>query len=160
GGDASFCPDGRHVAYLRVASSPELAKAEALVDEATTTAQRTPRVLALRRLMARTGRIVVRDLETGAERELNTGTVLKTAITDVADDTVLLAGADEDNLASTQIYAVKSESAAEAVTQGDGFKIPSVIDASGRTLVFLMPRQGPFRMAAETATGGSGGSAS
>ncbi len=160
GGDASFCPDGRHIAYLRVASSPELAKAEALVDEATTAAQRTPRVLALRRLMARTGRIVVRDLETGADHELNAGALLKTAITCAADDTVLVAGTPEDNFTSTQIYAVRAESAPEPVTQGDGFKIPSVIDASGRTLLFLMPRQGPFRMASETATAGSGGNAS
>jgi Peptidase family M28/Fibronectin type III domain len=160
GGDASFCPGGRHVAYLRVNSSPELAKAEALVDEATTAAQRTPRVLALKRLMARTGQILVRDLETGADRELNTGALLKTAITCAADDTVLFAGAAEDNLTSTQIYAVRPESAPETLTQGDGFKIPSVIDASGRTLLFLMPRQSPFRMASETATAGSGGKAS
>jgi Peptidase family M28 len=157
GGDASFCPDSRHIAYLRVTSSPELAKAEALVEEATTSAQRTPRMLALKRLMARVGRIVVRDLETGADRELNTGTLLKTAIMCAADDTVLFAGAAEDNLTSTQVYAVRSESTAEALTQGDGFKIPSVIEASGRTLLFLMPRQGPFRMASDTVTAGGGG---
>ena len=74
--------------------------------------------------MARTGRIVVRDLETGADHELNAGALLKTAITCAADDTVLVAGTPEDNFTSTQIYAVRAESAPEPVTQGDGFKIP------------------------------------
>ena len=156
GGDASFCPDGRHVAYLRVPSSPEIERAQALVDEATTTAQRTPRLLALNRLIARAGQVIVRDLDTGADLEMNTGDLLKTAVTCGAEDAVLFAGATADNLASTEIYSARSGTPAQALTQGDGFKVPLEIDASGRTLLFLVPRQGPFRMPSETVTGGGG----
>jgi hypothetical protein len=157
GSDASFCPDGRHVAYLRVPSSPEIDRAQALVDEATTTAQRTPRLLALNRLIARAGQITVRDLDTGVDLEMNTGDLLKTAITCAAEDAVLFAGAAADNLVSTEIYSVRPGGPPLALTQGDGFKVPSEIDASGRTLLFLMPRQGPFRMPSETVTGSGGG---
>lgn len=160
GGDASFCPDGRHVAYLRVPSSPEIAKAQALVDEATTGAQRAPRQLALNRLMARAGRIVVRDLDTGVDQELNTGNLLKTGVICAAEEAVLFAGAAASNLTSTDIYSVGPGTPPQALTQGEGFKVPSEIDASGRTLLFLQPRQGPFRMPSEraAASGGGGGS--
>ncbi len=152
GGDASFCPDGRHVAYLRV---PEIAKAEAFVDEATTTAQRTSRLLSLNRLIARAGRITLRDLDSGTDVEMNTGNLLKTAITCAADG-VLFAGATDDNFGSTDIYAVKAGSAPQPLTQGEGFKVPARTDASGRTLLYLLQRQGPFRLPSETVTGGGG----
>src|SRR5205823_8137666 len=100
--------------------------------------------------------VIVRDLDTGADLEMNTGDLLKTAVTCGAEDAVLFAGATADNLASTEIYSARSGTPAQALTQGDGFKVPLEIDASGRTLLFLVPRQGPFRMPSETVTGGGG----
>jgi len=159
GGDASFCPDGRHVAYLRVASNPDITTAQALVDEATTSAQRAPRVLALNRVIARTGTIVLRDLDTGAEQDTNTGGLLKTAILCGGDNGVLFSGAAESNLRSTDIYKATASASPEALTHGEGFKVPSELDTSGRALLFLMPGQGPFRTPSDTGTGrgGSGG---
>ncbi len=158
GGDASFCPDGHRVAYLRVPSTPEITRAQAFVDEATTTAQRAPRLLTLNRLVARAARIVVRDLQSGADAELDTRDLLKTDVTCAADGAVMFAGATESNVADNQIYAVKAGGTPDALTQGGGFKIPSAIDASGRTLLFVIPRQGPFRMPsdAQPAAGGGG----
>ena len=155
GGEASFCPDGRRVAFLRVPASPEIAAAQLSLAGALTAAERAPRQQALVRLVARTGRIVMRDLDSGRDEELNTGELLKTGVTCAADGAVLFAGAAESDTASTQIYAARSGQAPQPLTRGDGFKMPSKIDAAGRTLLFLVPRQGPFRAAA--AGGGRGG---
>ena len=158
GGDASFCPDGRHIAYLRVAMTPEISRAQALVDGAAGTAQRTPRLLALNRLIARAARIVVHDLASGADVQLDTRDLLKTAPVCAADGVVMFAGAAEANLADAQIYAAKPGAPPEALTQGAGFKVPAALDANGRTLLFLLPRQGPFRVPSDSPPGGGRGS--
>ena len=154
GGDASFCPDGRSVAFLRVPVSPDITAAQAAVAAATTAQERAPRQQALARLVARAGRIVVRDIGSGRDQELNTGDLLKTGVTCGADAAVLFAGATESDVAATQIYAARPGAAPQPLTTGDGFKTPARIDASGRTLIYLNPRQGPFRGAV-----GAGGAA-
>jgi len=157
GGDASFCPDGRRVAFLRVPASPELDTAQAAVATAATAAERAPRQQQLARVIARTGRIVVRDLETGRDGDIDTGALLKTGVTCAADGAVLFAGAAEADTAATQIYVGRAGAAPEPLTSGDGFKVPSRIDAAGRTLLFLVPRQGPFRQGAAGPGTGRGG---
>jgi hypothetical protein len=153
GGDASFCPDGRHVAFLRVPPSAELTAAQTAVAAAATAQERAPRQLALARLIARTGRIVLREIESGQDRAIDTGDLLKTGITCAADATVLFAGAADTEATATQIYAARADRAPQALTQGDGFKLPATIDGSGRTLVFVIPRLGPFRAAAPVGRG-------
>ena len=145
GGDASFCPDGRSVAFLRVPPSADITAAQAAVAAAATAGERAPRQQALTRLLARAGRIVVRDLASGQDQELNSGDLLKTGVTCAADGAVLFAGAAENEAAATQIYAARAGAAARALTTGDGFKTPAKIDASGRTLLYVSPRLGPFR---------------
>ena len=54
GGEASFCPDGRRVAFLRVPRSAELTRAQDAVAAAATAQERAPRQQALARLIART----------------------------------------------------------------------------------------------------------
>jgi hypothetical protein len=162
GGDASFCPDGRRVAFLRVPASPELTAAQAAVAAAAGAAERAPRQQQLVRLVARSGRIFVRDITSGADEAIDTGDLLKTGVMCGAD-AVLFAGAREQDTAATQIYAGRAGTAPEAITAGDGFKVPAKIDAAGRTLLFLVPRQGPFRQPAPapdpaaTAGGAPGG---
>ena len=156
GGEASFCPDGRRVAFLRVPASPELTRAQEAIALATTAAERLPRTAALTRLIARTGRIIVREMATGKDEEINTGDLLKAGVTCAADGAVLFAGALESETTATQIYLGRAGSAPQALTQGDGFKIPSKIDIAGRTLLFLVPNQGPFRSAEPPAAGGEG----
>ena len=156
GGEASFCPDGRSVAFLRVPATPEVTAAQsALTAVAGGTAQeRAPRQTALARAIARHGRIVLRDLASGADQVMNTGDLLKTGVTCAADGQVLFAGAADTDATSTQIYAARAGAEPRALTRGDGFKTPLKIDASGRTLLYSIPRQGPFRTPA--AGGGRG----
>ena len=156
GGEASFCPDGRRVAFLRVPASPELTRAQDAVTVAASAIERAPRQAALTRLIARTGRIVVRDIGTGRDEEINTGDLLKTGVTCAADGAVIFAGALESESAATQIYLGRAGSAPQALTQGDGFKMPSKIDAAGRTLLFLLPNLGPFRSPEPPAAAGEG----
>jgi hypothetical protein len=157
GGDASFCPDGRHVAFVRVPASVELTRAQEALSSATSAAERTPRQQALVRLIARDGHIVLRDIASGRDEPIDTGDLLKTGVTCAADGSVLFAGAAETETTSTEIYAARAGGPPRALTQGDGFKVPSRIDAAGRTLLFLLPRQGPFR---QGGAGGRGGGAS
>jgi hypothetical protein len=157
GGEASFCPDGRRVAFLRVPPSPDLTVAQAAVAAATTAAERTPRQAALARLVARTGRIVVRDIASGRDEVIATGDLLKTGVTCAADGAVLFTGALESDTTATQIYLGRPGAAPQALTEGDGVKTPSKVDAAGRTLLFLIPRQNPFRPSAGGGRGGGGG---
>ena len=90
----------------------------------------------------------MRDISTGRDEEINTGDLLKAGVTCAADGAVLFAGALESETTATQIYVGRAGSAPQALTQGDGFKMPSKIDAAGHTLLFLVPNQGPFRAAA------------
>lgn len=158
GGDASLCPDGRQVAFLRVPPSPDVTAAQNAVAAAASlpAGERGTRTQALARLVAQRGQIVMRDIGEGREQVMNTGDLLKTAVTCAADGAVLFAGAAVDDTNSTQIYSVRAGAAPQALTQGEGFKVPSKIDAVGRTLLYLVPRQGPFR---QGAAGGRGGGA-
>jgi Tol biopolymer transport system component len=162
GGSATFCPDGRHVAWLRVSPSTEIAQAQSALNNQTGS-ERTQRQLALNRLIAHDARIMLRDLDSGHDEELQTGDLYKTGILCGVNRSVFFAGAGANETTATQIYSVTAGSTPEAVTQGDGFKVPSSIDATGRVLLFLVPRVGPFRSgtpAAQTpgAAGDAGGS--
>ena len=156
GGDASFCPDGRRVAFLRVPASPDLATAQAAVAAAETTADRVPRQQQLARITARTSRLVVRDIASGRDEEIGTGDLLKAAPVCGADGAVLFAGAAEGDTTSTQIYLGRAGAAPLPLTTGDGFKVPAKIDAAGRTLLFQVPLLGPFR---QSGGGGRGAGA-
>src|SRR3954471_2075079 len=109
GGEASFCPDGRTVAFVRVPATPAITTAQAaLIAAAAGSAQeRAPRQQALARLIARDGQIVIRDIASGADQVLNSGDMLKTALTCAADGNVLFAAAAaaETDTVATQIYA-------------------------------------------------------
>jgi Peptidase family M28 len=156
GGDASFCPDGRRVAFVRVPSASDITAAQLAVAGALTAAERPPRQQQLARLIARSGRVIVRDIDTGRDEPIDTGDLLKTGLTCAADGAVLFAGAAEGDAAATQIYLGRTGAAPEAMTSGDGFKVPARIDAGGRTLLFLVPRQGPFRQGGAAAGRGAG----
>jgi hypothetical protein len=156
GGEASFCPDGRRVAFLRVPASADITIAQSAVAAATTPAERTPRQATLARLVARTGRIVVRDIASGRDEEIGTGDLLKAGVTCAADGAVLFTGAHDSETTATQLYLGRAGAAPQALTEGDGVKIPSKIDAAGRTLLFLLPRQNPFRPAAGGGRGAGG----
>jgi hypothetical protein len=157
GGAASFCPDGRHVAWMRAEPSPEIEQAQTAIA-GTTGAERTSRLQTLNALVARTAHVMLRDLDSGADEELPTGELLKTGITCAADAAVLFTGAPGNDSPASQIYSTRSGGAPQALTDGDGYKVPSRIDAAGRTLLFVVPRLSPFRLAASgTAAGQLGG---
>jgi hypothetical protein len=155
GWDASFCPGGRYVVFLRVPPSAELSAAQNAVAAAATAQERAPGQQTMARLIARSGRIVLREIESGRDQTIDTGDLLKTGVTCAAEGAVLFAGAGETDITATQIYAGRAGGAPQPLTQGDGFKIPASIDAAGRTLLYLIPRQGPFRTAAPGGRGGA-----
>lgn len=156
GGSASFCPDGRHIAWIRVQPTAEILAAEAELSKATTSAERTPRQQALNRLIARDGRIMLRDVAARRDEELNTGSLMKTAAICAADAAVLFGGAPPDDVSATQIYSARTGAEPSALTQGPGFKLPHAIDAGGHTLIYQVPRLGPFRPPSPPVPRGSG----
>jgi hypothetical protein len=159
GGNASFCPDGRHISWLRVEPTAEIRAAEADLSRAASSAERVPRLQALNRLIARDGRIMLRDTGTGHDEELNTGTLMKTSPICAAEASVLFAGAAAGDETAAQIYSVRTGASASASTEGAGFKIPRAIDAAGHTLIYQLPRLGPFRPPSAPAPRGAGSAA-
>ena len=75
---ASFSPDGLQVAYLKLAVTPEMQRLETSAEQADA-AERTRLTSALAALTETASRITIRQLATGAERELDTGGRRKTA---------------------------------------------------------------------------------
>ncbi len=60
GGNVSFCPDGRHVAYVKTERTPEVAQAEAALATAAG-AERAARLQALTRAVARASQLRLSD---------------------------------------------------------------------------------------------------
>src|SRR5690606_71506 len=73
--------------------------------------------------LARDGALMVRDLATGTERQVETGALLKTAPQFAADgQSLLFVGADEADLTRSDIYRTRAAGAPERLTTEPGFK--------------------------------------
>src|SRR5690606_14536439 len=108
GTGAVFSPDGRYLAYLYLAEpSDELRQAEKALAEATEREERQKRTAALNRLLAIERRIAIRDLATGTDTFLDTGTIGRTAVRLAAGGTVLFSGSQGDS--PEQIYRVEAD---------------------------------------------------
>ncbi|MCI0338833.1 MAG: M20/M25/M40 family metallo-hydrolase [Acidobacteria bacterium] len=147
GTGAVFSPSGKKVAYLKVTQNEELKKAQAALDNAS--AQPPARIAALQMLnylQMKYAVVILRDLQTRQETELQTGNLLKASLAFVADnDTVYFAGAREGETTRSDIYAVTRTSAQPvAVTESEGFKTAPVVDPAGKVLLFNIPGSNPF----------------
>ena len=145
GSGAMFSPNGSKVVYLRTSQNSELDKAQEALDKTTEQGpERTFLQQTLTRLQAKLSRIVVRDLATQREVELNTGDLLKSTLAFGADnETVFFVGAAESDARRSDVYAVTATSQPVTVTDIDGFKTAPVVGASGAMIVSL-PNQTPF----------------
>ncbi len=133
GVDAAFSVDGLKVAYLRLPGGPDATAAQTALDNAAQT-DRPQRLNALNQLIATASRVVVRELATGRESTLDTGTLRITAIACGADS-ILVAGYPSEGGAA-QIYDVAEGRAPMQRTTGDGDKTIQVRNSTGTALVF------------------------
>ena len=150
GVDAAFSVDGLKVAYLRLPGGPDATAAQTALDTAAQT-DRPQRLNALNQLIATASRVVVRELATGVESTLDTGTLRITAIACGADS-ILVTGYPSEGGAA-QIYDVAEGRAPVQRTTGDGDKTIQVRNSTGTALVFTT------RATGSGGRGGRGGSA-
>ncbi len=151
GWGAAFSPDGTSVAYIRTPNTPEVAAAESAVDSAAP-ADRAQRVAALTTLLNTTSRVVLRELASGRETVLDTGTLAKTSLLVAAGNVVIFTGAPAANV-PVQIYSVTDTQAAAPITTGDDDKTIVAINSPGTALLYISRPRG-------TGRGGRGGAGS
>ena len=128
-------------------------KAQAALEAAQsgTTAERNQRIAALNELVGPAARIVVRDIGSGRETTIDTGTVSKASVLFGAGDTIVFAGANERG-APQQIYVAGAGKAATAVTTDPTEKVLGTLNRRGTSLLFTTRLPGSGR-------GGRGGGA-
>lgn len=138
---------GTHVAWLRPAPA-------APADAPATT-------LAATWALARDGALVVRDLTSGAERVVDTGTLLKSAPMWAAEGRELLfVGGDESDLTRSDVYRTRATGTPERLTNEPGAKTLVAVDPSGRAIVYAASNAPTFRRPPTTeAPGGRAGGA-
>lgn len=144
---ATFSADGDAVAYLKLTDSPDLAAAVKALDDAPLAAtNRNALVQALNYQVLRNTAVVLRNLSTQQERELPTPGLLKTGLTFAADGKRLFfLGGKEGDDARNNIYVIADGQAATTVGDGDGLKGPPMVDATGASLVYVVPNLNPLR---------------
>jgi Tol biopolymer transport system component len=145
---AAFSPDSTKLAYIRVALSPAIEEAAAAVDAAPQ-AERGQRLAALNNLVADASRLIVRDLASGQETELDTGDLRVTALAYTAHGIVFAGTASQPGPA--QLYSINPGGKPTAITSGEGDKILGRVNAQGTALIFTVRSGGP--------RGGRGGGA-
>jgi len=114
--------------------------------------------------LARDGALMVRDLATGAERQVDTGNLLKATPQFAADGQALLfVGADEADLMRSDIYRTRATGGPERLTTESGFKTLTAVDPSGAALLYTVGGAPTFRRPATAeapgADAGRGGGA-
>ena len=147
GGNVEFNTAGTHVVWLRPPSDAEW-----------TEAQRIP--LGTAWSLARQGTLVVRELATGSEREIRTGSLLKASPRWAADGTdILFIGGDDADLTRSDLYRVGPGTAPVRLTTEAGFKSLIAVDPSGAALLYSAGGAPTFRRPAApgAAPAGRGG---
>src|SRR5262245_56542913 len=106
GTGAVFSPSGKKVAYLKLPQNDEIKKAQAALDSAGgQIAARVAALQTLNHLQWKHAVVMLRDLQTRQETELQTGALLKSALAFGADgETVYFVGAREGETARNDIY--------------------------------------------------------
>jgi Tol biopolymer transport system component len=133
GSDPRFSPDGSKLAYFKRVDSPEIAAAQAAVDQATG-ADRANRSAALDRLLDASSRLTIRDLASGRETTLDTGQLRKTSLQFGTGGTLIVTAESAD--APAQIYSIGEGKPATPLTAGEGDKVVSAINSDGSALLF------------------------
>ena len=145
GSGAVFSPDGSKLAYLALDPSDELEQLQAGLDRAEQ-AERAQRQAAVNQRIAQEGRIVVRDIGSGAETPLDTGALRKASLAVAANGSVYFAGTAPDG--ATQVYVVSAGQAPSLLTSGPGDKSPTAMSSTGAALLYTVRAGGGGRGAA------------
>lgn len=140
---ASFSPDGSRLAYLKITPTRQLDEEHAAMERAPAS-ERTQRVAALNQSVAAASRIVVRDVASESETEIDTGAMRKSApgiaLNWAADSVVLFAGGTGSE--PVQIYAVAAGREPQALTQGNDEKTLVEVNATGTAAIVTVRAPG------------------
>jgi len=136
---AAFSPDGTGLAYLKLGPTSEMRELETSIETAET-AERTKLSARLSGLTESAARITVRDLASGSERIVETGTLRKSAVRLAGDGVVVFSGSENGGV--EQIYVVPGGAAAAAATSGDTAKVLQDVNAQGTAVIFTHRAQG------------------
>ena len=131
---ASFSPDGSQLVYLKITPTPQIEQEQAAMEGAPAS-ERAQRLAALNQTVAAASRTVIRDLATGRETEIETGTMRKSSPVIAADGVVLFAGGPG---AETQIYSVAAGREPKALTEGPGEKVLTELNATGTAAIVTL----------------------
>lgn len=102
--------------------------------------------------------IVIRDLDSGQDREIKTPGLLKSSIAWHPDGrTLYFLGGREADESRNDIYAVNEAGEIKPVTTEAGFKSAPTIDSTGRTLLYAVAPANVFRRPPAGGRGGRGG---
>jgi hypothetical protein len=135
----SFSADGSQIAYLKLAVTPGMQRLEASAEQAEA-AERTRLTTALAALTETASRITVREIATGAERELDTGSRRKTAVRLAAGNIVLFTGTEEGSV--EQIFVIQDGRSPVALTTGEPTKVLQEVNSTGTAVLFTHRPQG------------------
>ena len=130
---AAFSVDGLKVAYLRLPAGQDATAAQTALDTAAG-ADRLQRQNALNQIIASDTRVVVRELATGRESALETGSLRVTAVALGADSIVITGYPPEGGPA--QVYDVAEGRAPVARTTDNTDKVIQSPNSTGTALVF------------------------
>lgn len=153
GGGAVFSPNAARLAWLEPAASAEWDAAVATLTSTAAPPLETQRRLAW--LLARDGRLTIRDLTTGTNTVVPTGSLLKGALTWTTSGLFML-GAEVDDLSRSDVYRIVEGAAPVRVTTQPGYKTGMVVDPSGRTVIHQATAAPTFREPTVTPEAGRG----
>ena len=147
---AAFSVDGLKVAYLRLPGGPNATAAQTALDNAAQT-DRPQRLTAVNQIIATESRVVVRELASGREATLDTGTLRVTTVACGAESFVVTGYPAEGG--PSQIYDVAEGRAPIVRTTDATDKVIQGRNSTGTALVFTT------RTAGGAGRGGRGGGA-
>lgn len=136
-------PDGKHAAYFAIRETPELVAARALVDSlrrAGEFGRQQQQQQAVTRIERDVARLMLRDIETGQERELGVPEVGKSGLVFGPDGRSLyFSGAVRGDTSRADLYVVDLSDGGMAlsVVEGPGVK-QNIIPTHGGFLVYLL----------------------
>lgn len=135
----AFSLDSRSLLYFSADPSDELRQLQAALATVEP-AQRTQALAALNRRIAEETRVVIRDLSTGRDVRVDTGTHRPTWARIAADGALMYAAGANNEPA--QIYRMTIGQPPVAITTGDGNKVPVELNAQGTALLFSVRAAG------------------
>jgi hypothetical protein len=136
GVNVAFDASSRRLVYQRPPDGPEWTAAASALETATTAAERL-RAQSVASFWLGKGDLVVRDLASGMERIVSSGTLLKTSPLFAADGRhVIFIAADPSDLSRSDIYVESDAGPPMRLTDRAGYKSSVLIDPGGAAIVY------------------------